>query len=129
MSGYVLKVRGGGGLTLREYRCPEHGVFEALVPRDAGDEQPCPATGKMDEPGFGYWLCQAPSPRCFTSAPAVHTQFVVSVVRGKDDPKPHPNAMDLRPLAEGQKMHEWRAERAQHWERDRQRRVMEYKRS
>jgi hypothetical protein len=152
MSGFTVKVR-GGGLTLREYRCPEHGVFESLVPRDAGDQWCCPAL-RSDSPPVGLrcracWrfyekptppacdcgeplvddLCGLSSERCFTSAPAMHTKYVVSVSRGRDDPKPHPHAMDLRPLAEGQDYHSWKADRAKVWEAERQRRVMEFAKS
>jgi hypothetical protein len=118
--GFTIRHRGGGAL--REFLCPEHGVFET---RDAGDEQPCPAIGfampqrlSVDARGGirqAMQRCNLPSPRCFTSAPAVHTAFVVSAVRGKDDPKPHARAMDLRPLAEGQSHQAWRAERAKMW--------------
>ncbi len=123
MTGYVLKVRGGGAV--REFRCPSHGVFET---REPGDWQPCPwmlassdwnAFPGTEEP------CGIPSPRCFTAAPAVHTAFVVSAVRGKDDPKPHPRAMDLRPIAEGQSHQDWRKGRAAMWENERRKRVRE----
>lgn len=186
--GFTVKIRGGGGLRLREYCCPEHGVFEALVPSDAGDELPCPAdwarlgrvanivgnvltivdmasmpnfhvgmrlyssyllTGSELRDGSvrvvavdGYvgtitvdnrwgiqalcdwdWLfCRVPlscglqSPRCFTSAPAVHTQFVVSASQGKSDPRPHHRSMDVMPLGEGQKYSEWKKERKKVWD-------------
>lgn len=43
---FIIKTRGAGGLIVADYRCPEHGVFEATVERtesgDAPDEQPCP---------------------------------------------------------------------------------------
>lgn len=111
MSGFVLKVSGGSSLTLREYRCPTHGVFEELVPRDTGDTFPCPT-------------CALAAERVF-SAPAVHTQFVVSASGGRRDAKPHKFAMDTRPLAEGQSYTEWRKERHALFEEQRHKRVKE----
>jgi hypothetical protein len=121
--GFVLKHRGGGAL--REFRCPEHGEFES---REPGDEVPCPAALDFGSfaPFAGVHVCNYPSPRCFTAAPAVHTAFVVSAVRGKDDPKPHARAMDLRPLAEGQSYQDWKKGRDAIWEADRRRRLKEY---
>jgi hypothetical protein len=112
MSGYTVKVRGAvGSKKLREYACEEHGRFEELVGEPAPAEQPCPE-------------CGASSSSADTS-PAVHTKFVVSVSRGKSDPKPHRLAMDLRNLGEGQPHHEWKDERAKLWEGERQKELKE----
>ncbi len=109
-TGYTVRIRGAASLIARDYMCPEHGPFDALAARDSEDEQPCP--------------CGMPSPR-IDSAPAVHTQFVVSGSQGKSDAKPHHMSMDTRPLAEGMPLGEWKAQRKQLWEQERKRKVME----
>ena len=120
---FTIKVRGGGGPMLAEYRCPIHGVFELVVTRDAnGDppaEQPCPA----DLPCVIGPDCGLPSPWTI-SAPAVHTQFVITASKGRNDPKPHPKAMDTRMLAEGRK-NEFRKQRKKIREEERHKRVKE----
>lgn len=126
---FTIKVSGAGGPMLAEYRCPLHGVFELLVYRGAGGdppaEQPCPVL--VRHPKWGPWedmaQCLAPSPWTI-SAPAVHTQFVVTASRGRNDPKPHPKAMDTRMLAEGRK-NEFRRQRKKIREEERHRRVKE----
>jgi len=114
MSGYTVKVRGAGARYVsRDYACPEHGTFDALVERNHAEErvpQPCPE-------------CSAPSEQVI-SAPPVHTQFVVSATRGPSS-KPPPGAPDFRPLAEGQKLSEWRKERAKVHREDRLKRMKE----
>lgn len=109
MSGYVLKLRGAVGVAkLREFDCDEHGLFEERVP-DPGESTPCP-------------LCGAVAARV-ASSPAVHTKYVVSVTRGKPEPKPHHMSMDTRSLGEGQGYDEWRAARRAKWaEHDRRER-------
>jgi hypothetical protein len=69
--------------------------------------------------------CGLPSPWSPSSAPAVHTQFVVSATQGKSAPKPHETALDTRPLGEGQKFHDWKRDRKKIWEEKRKKRVME----
>jgi hypothetical protein len=117
---FVIKIRGAGGLMLAEYRCPVHGVFEALVTRDErGDPPPdrwCPH-------GDGQLPCWMTSPWTI-SAPAIHTQFVVSASQGKSAPKPHAEVLDTRPLAEGRKK-EWRQHRKKLREERRHKRVKE----
>ncbi len=117
MTGFTIKVR-GGGLVLREYRCPDHGVFEEMVPSETGDWYRCRKETPDGE-------CLNWGERCFTSAPAVHTQFVVSGSQGKNDAKPHQLSMDTRPLAEGMPLKDWKAQRKTMWEGQRQKRVME----
>jgi len=98
--------------TLRDYLCAVCGPFEELVERIDGRppaEVPC-AT------------CAAPA-ELTVSAPAVHTLHTVGVNRGRNDPKPHHMSMDTRPLAEGQPLSEWKAERAKLWNEDRRKRV------
>lgn len=108
---FVVKVRGAGGSILHEYLCDEHGRFEQLVDRvESPDAVPCPT-------------CGASSPWSPSSAPAVHTQFVISATQGKSAPKPHKMSMDHRPMAEGQKYGAWKRERKKLWEEHRHARV------
>lgn len=92
---FRIKVRGGGGLVLADFRCAEHGVFEATAARDA-DVAPCPT-------------CGASAP--WSPSVVMGRVAEVSAVQGKHAPKPHRYAMDTRPLGEGQTYKEWRAER------------------
>jgi hypothetical protein len=129
---FIIKVRGGGKIT-HDYLCEEHGRFEAVVDSaDAPDVVPCPVT--VASAAFrlsdgvrvdGPLKCGKPSPWSPSSAPAVHTQFVVSATQGKSSPKPHRMSMDTRPLGEGQKFHDWKKERKKLWEEKRQQRVAE----
>jgi len=119
---FVIKVRGGTGLVLAEYLCPEHGRFELLVERDVnGDppaEQPCPVIAPPADA-----VCWESSPWTI-SAPAVHTQFVVTASKGKSAPKPHPYSMDTRMLAEGRR-NDFRTQRKKIREELRHKRVKE----
>lgn len=56
------------------------------------------------------------------SAPAVHTQFVVSATQGKSASKPHKDAMDTRMLAEGRR-NDFRKQRKAVREKRRQERL------
>lgn len=89
---FTIRIRGANsGPITHEYLCEEHGRFDATVERaSAPDAVPCPE-------------CGVASPWSPSSAPAVHTQFVVSATQGRSAPKPHPDAMDTRMLAEGRK--------------------------
>lgn len=126
---FTIKVRGGTGLTLAEYLCPDHGRFEKLVERGAsGDpapELPCPAPESEDLGGGFVRInrCGRTSPHVI-SAPAVHTQFVISATQGKSASKPHPEAMDTRMLAEGRK-NDFRKQRKKLREERRHKRVKE----
>lgn len=125
---FIVKTRGDRGTMVAEYRCPFHGVFATRVQRDdAGDapnEQPCPALFEPDRPDLDGVPCEFPS-LWTPSTPAIHTQFVVSATQGKSDPKPHRMSMDTRPLAEGQRFHDWKKERKKLWEEKRHERVKE----
>jgi hypothetical protein len=116
---FTIKTRRAGGLTLAEYECPEHGRFEALVERDATGDPP----GDVLCGSHTGIFCGRLSPWRI-SAPAVHTMFVVSATQGKSAPKPHAEAMDTRPLAEGRK-NDWRKQRKKLKEERRQKRVKE----
>lgn len=103
---FTIKVRGGTGLVLSEYLCPLHGRFELLVERDTKGDPPsevgCPLPVDFFFEGDQAGVCREPAPWTI-SAPAVHTQFVITASKGKSAPKPHPKAMDQRMLAEGRK--------------------------
>lgn len=80
-----------------EFRCGVCGqVFEELVARKAGE--------------YTAPHCDAEAPSVL-SAPRVATSYKVSVERGSTAPPP-PNVVDTRPLAEGQSLREWKANRA-----------------
>lgn len=124
---FTVRVRGGSGLVLSEYLCPLHGRFEALVERDAkGDppaEMPCPMMVECYDGVIRSLVayCDLVSPWTI-SAPAVHTQFVITASKGKNAPKPHPKAMDQRLLAEGRK-NDFRKQRKKIKEEERHARV------
>ncbi len=103
---FTVKVRGGAGLLMAEYLCPVHGRFEQLVDRDANGDPPsslpCPAAVDFVIEGDLAGVCRAAAPWTISSG-AVHTQFVVTASHGRNDPKPHPKAMDTRMLAEGRR--------------------------
>jgi hypothetical protein len=125
---FIVKTRGDSSrLIEHEYLCDQHGRFSQLVPQaDAPDSVPCPVEVDCDHQGTSHaCVCGLPSPWSPSSAPAVHTQFVVSATQGKSAAKPHETALDTRPLGEGQKFHDWKKDRAKIWEEKRKRRVME----
>ena len=132
---WTIKVRTSpGALMTADYECPIHGRFEAIVGRDAAGDPPamqhCEAEAHVNilaEDGGVLpctTSCGAPSPWRISCAP-VHTQFVVSATQGKATPKPHKEAMDTRPLAEGRRK-EWRQERKQQRIERRHARMKEY---
>lgn len=103
MTGFTIRVRGGGGLIAREYACPDHGVFDLLVERNHATERearPCPT-------------CGAPSEMAM-SAPIGRVRLG-EVGRGKSDPPPSPIALDTRALADGMPLHEWKQRRRAMW--------------
>jgi hypothetical protein len=108
-----MRVRGRGSFITAEFRCPAHGVFEATCERDErGDpppSAPCPE-------------CSRASPWTI-SAPGVHTKFVISVSRGRNDPKPHHLATDTRSLGEGQSFSDWKKGRRKLFAEERHKRV------
>lgn len=133
---FTIKIRTSPGAPMTaEYRCPVHGLFEATVQRDAAGDPPatqrCPAPCRVSGlshggtgPDHGHdTLCRLSSPWCI-SAPGVHTQFVISAYQGKPDPKPRPETMDTRLIAEGRK-NQFRKERQAVRDADRHRRVKE----
>lgn len=126
---WTVKIRSSpGALMASEYECPEHGRFTVTVARDSNgdppDEADCPVECVTDDGYEQLYTCDRPSPFRI-SMPAVHTQFVVSATQGKSAPKPHREAMDTRPLAEGRK-NEWRKHRKKLKEERRHQRVKEY---
>jgi hypothetical protein len=132
---FTIKIRSAGGPMLAEYRCRLHGVFELLVDRDANGDPPssqrCPVAVRISGLSHGGTgedhghdgRCGLPSPWTI-SAPAVHTQFVITASHGRNDPKPHAKSMDTRMLAEGRK-NEFRKQRKKIREDDRHKRVKE----
>jgi hypothetical protein len=119
---FIVKVRTSPGAPMTaEYHCPIHGRFETTVARDCDGNPPPSQCCPVPVRASGH--CGMFSPWCI-SAPGVHTQFVVSASQGRPDPKPHPNAMDTRMLAEGRK-NDFRRQRKAIREADRHRRVKE----
>ncbi len=122
---WKVKVRAAGGLMLAEYACPDHGRIAELVERDEQGDPP----GTRHCSAVIGWTSDADEVRCghiaeyAISAPAVHTQFVVSATQGKSAPKPHRMSMDTRPLGEGQHFNAWKKERKKLWEEKRHERV------
>lgn len=103
---YTVKTTRAGSWLLSEYRCPDHGIFEATVQRDANgdapDEQPCQDCGEPSP-----WTISAPHPKVL-SVPCS------AVSRGGDMSERHPGMLDTRPLAEGMPMKEWRGVQDKH---------------
>lgn len=104
MSGYIVRVRGGGGYVSREYLCLEHGVFDELVERNhAAQRMPhaCPICGAASEPAM--------------SAPHGRVKLG-EVMRGKVEAAPSPYALDTQPLADGMPLSEFKARRRKLWD-------------
>ena len=112
---FTIKHR-GVGLLMAEYSCPEHGVFEAIVERDAAGDAPvemrCPASLFVDSADDCCHdcagLCDRLSPRIM-SAPKVRKDTVLptALVKGGDTER-RPGMLDTRPLADGMPMKEWK---------------------
>lgn len=116
---FVVKTRGAGGPLMAEYRCPEHGVFEVLVDRDADgsapDTQPCPGEMPVYEDDgelvecIDVVVCAFPSPWCISAPkPLVASLPCAPIVRGGDMKDRPPDMLDTRPLAEGMPYSEWK---------------------
>lgn len=100
---WSVKTRGASSAPIvSDYRCPEHGLFEAVTERPAPDWIECT-------------VCDAESP---WTVSAVRLRFpaFVSVSRGKSDEKPHPYVLDTEPLADGRvTLDEFRKQREKLW--------------
>lgn len=111
----VIKTRGAGGLILADFRCPEHGVFEATVPRNESDAAPCPTRVSIPADGFypsgGERACGISSP--WTPSPVHGRLKLGDVEKGSFEPPPSPGALDTRALADGMPLHEWKKKRAE----------------
>lgn len=81
---------------LFDFRCPEHGVFEATVPRDDSDATPCPE-------------CGARSP--WAPSPVRGKVKNISVAQGGWEKPEHKGWLDTRELGEGMEHDEWKAKR------------------
>jgi hypothetical protein len=81
---------------IRDYRCPEHGLFELLEERaDVGDK-PCPACGIASE---------------FAISPVHGKVKAVETSRGGWQKPEHPGWLDTRELGEGMPLDEWQEKR------------------
>jgi hypothetical protein len=109
---FVVKIRGARGVMLAEYDCPEHGRHEELVQRDESGDPPEFANCTLLSRGVECdW-----SSELVLSAATIHRPAFVSANRGKNDPKPFPEAMDTEPLADGKvTLQEWKKQRAEMW--------------
>ena len=119
-------------MILADFRCPIHGVFEALADRDA-ESAPCPAMADVE---VASWVgddgelqlvghhapgpvqltaerCNASSP--WTPSPVFGRMQLVTASQGKSDPKPHKMSMDLREVGEGRSLNDWKKERRKMW--------------
>lgn len=113
---YTVKVRGavGSGLIAREYTCPEHGVFDALVERSYGNLAiacPAPRDNSPAECGRASEL---------TTSAVLGRVKLGEVSRGKIEKPPTPAALDTEALADGMPLAEFKAKRRAMWaDRDR----------
>lgn len=123
---FTIKISGDqSGTVLHDYLCPDHGRFEADVPRaSVPDTVPCPhkvpgpsvwrmtrAERRADQEKHlrGGYVCGKPSP---WSPSAITCRVkLAEVTRGKVEKPPTPHALDTRDLAEGMPINEWRAKR------------------
>lgn len=120
---WKLTVRSNPGSTVTaDYECPEHGRFEATVPRDTNgdppDDVPCPV---VEQRGGGVFVplpltigvvCQQRSPYVM-SAPGHVKVKAGEVVRGKSDARPpEHNVMDTSLIADGMPLDEFKRRRA-----------------
>lgn len=116
---FTIRTRGAGGFICAEYRCPDHGIFEATVQRDengdAPDAQPCPEmVHSLIFPDDEYVMgtrCSKPSPWT-VSAPHPRNATVIpyATVRGGDTER-RPNMLDTRKLGSGEQTYtEWKKE-------------------
>lgn len=123
---FVIKHRGAkGSLVVAEYRCTEHGVFEATVERDDNGDPPtrlaCPEivveqqrnvhSTDADGTEHAYYedrICEEWSAHVI-SAPKVRNLTVIptAVMKGGDTER-RPGMLDTRPLAEGMPMKDWK---------------------
>lgn len=105
---WTIKTRGDcAGPILSEYRCPEHGVFEAVVPRDEHDDPPDRMPCPFSCPHDAAWT---------PSSPRIKHPAFLSAHRGKNDDKPHPFVLDTEPLADGRETYaEFQKRRAAMW--------------
>jgi hypothetical protein len=123
---FKITTRGAGGYLVAEYRCPTHGVFEALVQRDpngdAPDAQPCfyvlddsgdpdldhlPSAQEEDDTNTTF--CCGISPWTISAPSVANDALKVRAVSLGGDMKDRPPGMlDTRGLAEGMKMSEWK---------------------
>ena len=82
-------------MILQDWRCPEHGLFEAVADNSDVDAMPCPQCSALSS-----W---APSPVRGRVKAAEFT-------RGGSDTPP-PRVLDTNELGDGMPIEEWRAKR------------------
>lgn len=117
---YRTITRGAPRPIISEFRCPVHGLFEAVVDSGA-EEAPCPAevniAGKVV-------ACEWTSPWSPSKVPAMRMRRV-EATRGVSEKAEHRGWLDSSNLEEGQDPEEFAADRAKVHEELRKERVME----
>lgn len=124
---FVVKLRGAPRPILKEFRCPVHGVFEALV--DSGAEETfCTFRERCTVRGEDVGnVCGRTSPWSPSLIPMRVRRF--EAVKGKDEKPEHPDWDFTRNLEEGQDFDDWQADRDAAAEERRKALVMEMARS
>lgn len=95
--------RGAPRPIAQEFRCPQHGVFTAIV--DSGTERAsCPHVDSTN------LLCATSSPWSPSRAPVMRMRRV-EATKGKSETAEHPEWNFQRNLEEGQDFDDWEADR------------------
>lgn len=101
--GFRVKVRGAANPMIADFRCDEHGVFEASAPHGA-DFAPCPTCGASS---------------AWTPSPVAGRVRQGEVVRGKSDGPRHRRDLATSALADGMSLSEFRKRRREMWREER----------
>lgn len=106
---FIIRQRGDATAPITcDFRCEEHGVFEATVPRHESDATPCP-------------VCGSSSP--WTPSPVTGKVKRFEVARGGWQKPEHPGWLDTRELGEGQSWHEFQEKRQKIRDQEREREI------
>lgn len=112
---FTIKIRGTSTQPLAsEYLCPAHGRMTVIVEREPSGDPPALTACSV---------CGEPS-EYVISAPRGKVR-VAEVVRGGYQKPERETWTNIENLGEGQSPDEWRADRDQVWERDREQAVFE----
>jgi len=105
--------RGAPRPVLQEFRCPAHGVFEALAGSDV-EVMSCPKIDVLPMDAFNpsgvNRLCARVSPWSPTKAPPMRLRRV-EATRGNHEKPDHKGWCDTQGIEDGQSFDDWEADR------------------